>query len=73
MFLKPRCRKLRAPELFVGRSGRQLKSCRLCLDAARDGHRKHRERIGPAGVRAANLRDKYRISVQDYVRPRGAR
>ncbi|MBM2616135.1 endonuclease VII domain-containing protein [Actinoplanes sp. LDG1-06] len=29
-----------------------------------------RERIGPAGVRAANLREKYGISVEDYDRMR---
>ncbi|MBU2665492.1 endonuclease VII domain-containing protein [Actinoplanes bogorensis] len=62
----PRCHKLRPPESFVTATGQQRKSCRSCLEAKREVNRRHRLRIGPDGVRAANLRDKYGISVEEY-------
>jgi peptide methionine sulfoxide reductase MsrB len=62
----PRCRKRCDPQEFISPSGKPLKSCRACLDIAREDNRLRRARIGPAGVRAANLRDKYRISVEEY-------
>jgi hypothetical protein len=62
----PRCRKRRAPEAFISPSGKQLRSCRRCLEAAREISRRYRSRIGASGVRAANLKDKYGISVETY-------
>ncbi|GAA0497347.1 hypothetical protein Ade02nite_54400 [Paractinoplanes deccanensis] len=70
--LCPRCGKQRAAALFIGRSGKRLKSCRPCLDTAQSISRRHRDRIGAAGVRAANLRDKYGITVEEYDRLRSA-
>jgi hypothetical protein len=40
--------------------------CQACLDAKRLKTRLKRERIGPEGVRAANLWDKYRITPEQY-------
>jgi hypothetical protein len=62
----PSLQQATAPELFVGPSGKRLKCCRPCLDKAQVIARRHRERIGAAGVRAANLRDKYGMTVAEY-------
>ena len=40
--------------------------CQACLEAKRLKTRLKRERIGPGGVRAANLWDKYRITPEQY-------
>ncbi|MEV7626493.1 endonuclease VII domain-containing protein [Actinoplanes sp. NPDC089786] len=63
--LCPRCRKQRDLKDFAGKAG-LLKSCRPCLDLAVTTNRRRRERIGAVGVRAANLRDKYGITAEDY-------
>jgi hypothetical protein len=62
----PRCGKVRAPESFVNTAGRTLKCCAPCREAAQQINRRRRQRIGADGIRAANLRDKYRISVEEY-------
>ncbi|MFC7275010.1 endonuclease VII domain-containing protein [Paractinoplanes rhizophilus] len=62
----PRCREYRDAALFVGASGKERKSCRPCLDRAAEANRRRRRLIGAAGVRAANLREKYGISVEEY-------
>jgi transposase-like protein len=62
----PRCKKHLDPATFGGASGRRHRSCLPCRELAREVNRRHRDKIGPAGVRAANLRVKYGISVEEY-------
>lgn len=62
----PRCRRNCAPEAFFSPSGKQFKSCRSCRDTGREVNRRWRARVGTAGVRAANLKDKYGITVEEY-------
>jgi hypothetical protein len=53
-------------EAFADASGRRRRTCSLCLERAREVNRRYRDTIGRAGVRAANLKVKYGISVEEY-------
>jgi hypothetical protein len=66
------CGKAWPPESFRTPRGKPTTHCRACLEAKRARTRLKRERIGPAGVRAANLWDKYRITVEQYDALRAA-
>jgi hypothetical protein len=62
----PRCRKDRDAASFMNASGKPCESCQPCRDLSVHANRRRRERIGAQGVRAANLRDKYRITAEEY-------
>jgi Recombination endonuclease VII len=62
----PRCRKNRDATLFANAAGKPCQSCQPCRDLSTQLNRQRRARIGAQGIRAANLRDKYGITVEEY-------
>ena len=66
------CGKRRPEASFRSSRGTVNAHCRECLNAKRSRSRLKRESIGPAGVRAANLWDKYRITPEQYDALRAA-
>ena len=66
------CRKLLPLEHYRHPTGRLTARCQRCLAVARTNMRRSRERIGPAGVRAAHLWAKYRITAEQYDALRAA-
>lgn len=68
-----RCKVFRAPDAFgVNAAGDTFKTCAGCRAYAKKAQTEDRARRGPAGTRADNLRQKYKITPEDYDRLRAA-